>query len=224
MRVVGQLTNGWLPASFGAIALASTAGLGWVAGHNLNLLLVSTLTAAIVAPAFGASGRGVVDAAALVAAGSIGVGAGWVAIGHSPSTGFALELNCISVVAALLSAEVGTCRLLVACRANRAVAGAVVTTLGAVWLAWPLWTATAPPFCVRVNPLLAVNGVVADALGIWTEQPIAYPWIALGQDVSYQLPTSPWACIGIHLGVGVIAIACTLGIERAAPVRPAALD
>ena len=59
-----------------------------------------------------------------------------------------------------------------------------------------------------------MNGVLAPDMGIWTEQPVAYRLIALGQDVSYTLPRSIWPSVSAHAALGFTTLAVAALVDR----------
>ena len=206
----------WFWASAAVWGFASGLVLLLAGGDSLDFYLVSTVMAAILVPLFVTRDSGWLAGVGTIAAGTAGVAAcwAWTAVA-GPMTGREL-IECSAVLAGVVAAAVFAVRLLVAGGANVTLAKAAVVVSGLAWLAWPLWLTAAPPLLVRVHPLLGINGVLASRLGIWTEQPVAYPLISLGQDVGYQLPPSPWAGATVHLvaGVGMGLLATAIGRLR----------
>ncbi len=210
MTRVGQQSGIRRAAVFGAFALGSTLILWSAAGYSFNLFLAGMVAATTISPVFAVHGERVSDTCLLVLGGMLGVGGGWLGTHHSNFGDVARTAVCTGVVAAVIWCVAEVARLLVGVGIDKVLVGACGVVSAAVWLSWPVWAETAPPLLVRLQPVMAINGVVSDDLGIWTEQPVVYPWTELGQDLSYRLPRSPWACVAMHLGVGCVAT--TLGV------------
>jgi hypothetical protein len=102
------------------------------------------------------------------------------------------------------------------------VCAAIVTVSGLAWLTWPIymsraWEGTASaariaPF-VTLNPALVINGQLHRALGVWTEQSIAYHLTDLSQNVPYTLPRSILPCVLTHLLFGSALLALSAYFE-----------
>ena len=193
----------------GLIVLVCTLVLWPIAGNSLDFYLVSAITAALLGPSFIAR-ETVAEDLLTIGALTVGVIAPWFTADACSSSVTAGEVvRCGAIVAAVLCAETGLVRLLVGCGVDATIGRAAIMILGGAWLTWPLWLSAAPSVLVQLHPLLNVNAAVSARLGIWTEQPIAYSLISLGQDVPYRLPPSPWPCVGFHAVLGLAA--CFLG-------------
>src|SRR5688572_3398846 len=113
-------------------------------------------------------------------------------------------MACCIVVTAYASALAG---LTVGLRLTRLPAvgcAAITVVLGLAWLTWPIymsrsWEGTSSTDIVslfaRFNPALVINGQVFRAMGLWTEQSIAYRLTDLSQNVPYQLPRALGVCL-----------------------------
>ena len=101
---------------------------------------------------------------------------------------------------------------------------AAVMLLAIAWLTWPVWLGPqlvawglgVPGWATAWHPLFAANAAVVDALGVWTERPLAYALTPLGQDLAYAFPDSPWPAAVVHLAVGIAGVS----LRRIAPARP----
>jgi hypothetical protein len=209
VKAVGEW---WFAASAGLCGFASALLLLWAGGASLDFYLVGTVAAALLVPLFLTREPGWLAVAGTVAAGTAGVALCWAGTAVAgPMTGREL-VDCSAVLAGVVAVEVCAVRFLVVAGANVTLAKATVVMCGLAWLTWPLWLTAAPPLCVRVHPLLGINGALASRLGIWTEQPVAYPLIALGQDVAYRLPPSPWPGVAVHVvaGLGLALLATAI--------------
>ena len=176
-------------------------------------LMVPTLGAALVPVLSSSSGNvsGVRPALFTTAGSVLGVCLCW----HHHGRGELLDgLQTAAVVVALYSSEAAAVLLFRRWLGGTLAAG-LVTVVTMVWLAWPAWASTAPASVVQVHPLLAINGIVAADLGVWSEQPVLYRISVFGQDVPYTLPATPWACVAVH----AVMAAGLLGAGRL--VRPA---
>jgi hypothetical protein len=124
--------------------------------------------------------------------------------------------SCV-VLAAYGLALMGVAVMLRLTRLPAVGCAAVAVVLGLAWLTWPIymsrsWEGTASAgvvsFFARFNPALVINGQVFRALGLWTEQSIAYRLTDLSQNVPYALPQSIFPCVLLHglVGGGVIGV------------------
>ncbi len=193
-----------LAAAFGC-GIGGTAVLCWAADEQLPGFLASACWAATVSPVLVTSCRRGSEDLVVLAAVTAGLGVPWLICHHSGLTATVETLKCLWVVLAVLTTQVGTVRLARQCRITPTVAAGISVVVGVLWLTWPLWLTTAPPLVVKLHPLLAINGLLAADLGIWTECPAAYRVMTLGQDVPYSLPPSPYPCVLFHLATGVAA-------------------
>jgi hypothetical protein len=126
-------------------------------------------------------------------------------------------LGCCAVLAAYATALTGLAVGLRLTRLPAVPCAAIVTVLGLAWLTWPIymsrsWEGTSSAdvvsFFAKLHPGLVINGQVFRALGLWTEQSIAYRLTDLSQDVPYSLPQWILACALFHgfVGAGLIAV------------------
>ena len=134
-------------------------------------------------------------------------------MGHSDLTS---DLRCVAVLGSVLACQAGLICLGAGFRFSGDLVAAVISIAACTWLSWPLWLTAAPAVLIRCHPLLAVNGVLADRLGLWTEQPVAYRIMSLGQDVPYTLPPTVWPAAIAHGGMGVLAWGASLLLPRRA--------
>ena len=202
--------------TFGFPALPAAKLVRWLAASGLSFLVAAGLLAA--------GGGTIVGVLGIVAVGAIIVPATIGVAGRTPAAVTAVAgcccgvaaasrfetamsvgdvFACVGVVGSIVIAEIGLARLARQLGCSETVATGLVVAGTFAWLTWPLWLRTAPPVMMEVHPLLALNGTLP-TLGIWTELPVAYQVMVLGQDVSYGLPVTVWPTIGIHLVVGVV--------------------
>jgi len=115
-------------------------------------------------------------------------------------------ISCLGVIALYAAVLSALARLLAQRMPSTTAAGAVIL-LSATWLTWPIW-ATAlisgrvSGWLISLHPLFVINSLTPQ-LGNWTEQRVAYQLTNLGQDATYQLPTSAWPFVFVY---GAIAI------------------
>ncbi len=198
MTAARQMLRYAHPLAIGVAALVVSGVLVHAAAGELSGVLSGVVAVCVITPPLVAQTPRLPDSAAAVAAVSLASCAAWSVSSGCLSTQICL---CGVVVGAVLTAQVTIISVARRCRATANTASALSTVLGAAWLSWPLWLRHAPPLLVRLHPLLNVNGLLVDQFGVWTEQPLAYRVMVLGQDVPYALPTSPWACIAAHVGL-----------------------
>ena len=124
-------------------------------------------------------------------------------------------MACSIVLTAYSAALAGSAVGLRLTRLPAVGCAATAIVLGLAWLTWPIymsqsWEGTSSTDVVslfaRFNPALVINGQVFRAMGLWTEQSIAYRLTDLSQNVPYQLPQAIWVCGLFHglLGAGLI--------------------
>lgn len=190
-------------ALFFTIGAASSLACYLAGGATLQLPLGGVLFAALLVPPLCLTFSRTPQAMLVPAAISIGICLVWM---FWIDGWFSCAIILLSFTAAIASAA----QLLVRLRVHPVAAAALVTTLSLAWLTWPIWTSPwlaghSVHWLVTLHPLFAINTVCIN-LGIWTEQRIAYQLTNLGQDVSYQLPTSGWPCVMFHAAISVVLL------------------
>ncbi len=183
----------------GAVGLL--AGGGALVGYLVDLACLTMIAPLLMSGGAGI-GQGIIGLASC-----LGMTAAWLVCRRAAMPDIAELAEMTAVAVAVTTAELGVTRLVCWLGVPPAAAAATAVVLSVGWMAWPLWLTTAPPLLVRVHPLLAVNGVLAGQFGAWTELPVAYRVMSLGQDAAYTLPGSPAWCVAAHFGLGLTAIA-----------------
>jgi hypothetical protein len=117
----------------------------------------------------------------------------------------------------------GVCSLLLAIRFNAVLAAALVTTLGLLWLTWPVWLShaltgphgdTLVAWLVPAHPFFGINSTLIH-FDTWDRHPLAYTRLTvLNQDVFYQLPKGTLRTTAWHLIVGATAFTAGWLVER----------
>lgn len=94
-------------------------------------------------------------------------------------------------------------------------AAVTIASIGFAFLTWPIWLSqhlSSQTFglnwLVRLHPGLAINTALQSTYGIWSEQPFAYRFTNLNQDIAYTLPGIGW-CIGGLILLSVPALVGT---------------
>ncbi len=177
----------------------------WAAGESLGLFLGGLGMVAIAGPSMAVREQGWMRR--LVAMGCVvdGIAIAW--LGHAKVWEW---MQCYLVLAAFGAFLLGLIELCYRVGLRETVAAAVAVVTGTVWLTWPVWAAKAiegergqsvARALIAVSPTFAINHAVRE-MGIWSERPIAYRVMNLNQTVAYQLPTSVWPCVALHIAIG----------------------
>jgi len=182
-----------------------------ITGNSLDLFIGGVFfTALLVPPCSAIAGRSP-GAWGCVVAIALGIGCSWLMPVHAEMVTVRQWLICIFVLATFAAMLMAVVDLLTQFSLLPLIASGIVTIIGLLWLSWPVWlcsslTGSQLYWSVMFHPLLAINHVVANNLGVWTEQQVAYSLTNLGQDVQYQLPSSAWPVIGLQAGVAISLI------------------
>lgn len=189
-----------LPAALTAISAASS---WWAAGLSLGLFFASIALITTLLPSLILSESTLKHRLAIAAGAIAGTAFVWL---FTILKGVSLTqwLECSTVLAAYACALCGATILLHRLGIEKNSAAAIVVILGLAWLAWPIWLSTwiserTAALLVSTHPLLVVNGIFEDKLGLWTEGGLLYHLTGLGQDLAYRLPTSPLLLLIAHL-------------------------
>ena len=204
-RPMPTATSSWWRTAVIAVAASGVAfALGAAAEFGLAGYLTATVAIAVAFPFACSDVRPLPD----IAAAALGAAGCWLLM---PRDGITVTagVRCGFVLWSLLTLEGGVLCLSRTAGLSRDAIAAACSAAALLWLGWPLWLESAPPLLVCCHPLLAMDGVLAPVLGVWTEQPVAYRIMSLGQDVPYTLPSAIWPVVISHAGSGVVAF--TLG-------------
>lgn len=181
----------------GVLCLAEWGLAGWMAGAAIGTIVAALLLA---------SSPTVLERCTATAIGAVLLGVMLLALKRVTGLSNAESLQAASVVASVWLLAAALVSIGRSVRWPPCMAGGVALSFVFAWLFWPIWLRAAPPLLVAVHPLLALNGVLSARLGFWTEQPVFYQITSLGQDVPFQLPTTPWACVGAQAGVAMVML------------------
>ncbi len=191
------------------MVMATLCAAAWGAmGSGIDFFAATLLLATMAAPIVAGADRSPWTSALATAAMVDATGLAWLAAVIGGPVGWTPWLGCYAILTAWSAGLWGLSRV-----ATRAIgsgfAGPTVATLGLAWLTWPIWLSahlsgqwTGVTWLVRLHPWLAMNTLLAPATGVWSEQPFAYHWTNLNQDLPYSLPTPAWA-IGVFTAVGL---------------------
>ena len=189
-----------------ALGAAGCGLCGWAAGLSLGWFFGGVAVAMLLLPGLTLAQRNG-WAQALVYAGVVdGVAMVWLA-GVLRGISLGQWIECYALLAACGLAVWGLAALLRRAGCGAVAAAAITVVAGMLWLSAPVWLAPwlserVAGILAPVHPLLALNGIFGDRLGIWTQMGILYQFTTLGQDVAYALPRNcTWAIIG-HLLIG----------------------
>lgn len=212
MKLMGRDGRGALVLCALALGALCAIACRIAAGATLGYYLGPVVFAAMVVPllAEGAPAFAIALGGAVATAFSAGVFIVWLVNG--PAT---LHEACLSGMVLLGVAWLGasfTALFTMTLRSAR-LGGALAVVILLLWLTCPIWLSMslADPAWARwvspitsLHPLLAINGIIP-MQGIWTQQRVMYQLTALGQDVNYGLPQSPWPSALFHLLTGSAA-------------------
>jgi hypothetical protein len=187
----------------------------YVAGPTLGVLWIGFASLGIVLPTVASHQKCRWRWLICAAAGTIPAAAvwAWTAMpfsGHG-DIGFA-ALTLLTFAIACAGAASALARVMPA-----AAGSAAVIVIALAWLFWPIWLAhNLGPAAERISnalvathPLLTMNERLLD-WGVWTERPMTYRLTALGQDLPYSPPSTPWACIGLNVLIATPMLAIDL--------------
>jgi hypothetical protein len=199
------------------VACAAALTCYLVAGPSLGFLFGGIAMATFLTPPLVAAEHPPIRQVIVAAAVVDGVGLTWLLAIFAGDLSLLQWLQCYMLLAAYVAALATATTLLICIPLLRPLgAAAIVTTLALLWLTWPIWLApwlhgpqgqTLAGWLIAAHPLLAVNGI-AQHLGIWSQQALAYRVMNLGQDISYTLPTRILPAAALHVGITVLAGGC----------------
>ncbi|MBC8107697.1 MAG: hypothetical protein H7Z14_13985 [Anaerolineae bacterium] len=181
-----------------ALSLAGALASYVAAGATLGLLIGSVAFIALITPPMALAVSQRSERGFIAIASVLGNAVVWMF-----SFPIVDALRCGLILLAFALALVALTHGFRSARIRRSIAPALTTILALAWLSFPIWLRSdRSADLVAYHPIFAMNGVVK-SIGIWTQQPILYRLTTLGQDVSYELPTSIWLCV---IAYGVIAL------------------
>jgi hypothetical protein len=211
-------------------ALSVGAGVSfWIeraAGPSIELFTLVLLLIAVLAPLTAGPGRSAVWDLVIAGLFSIGAMSAWFWVAYLGGIDWAGTARAAAVGLCLGLSLAGISRLLSAA-AGRRILGHVwpgaISILGLCWITWPVWLSV--PLegqrlvkSVAVQPLFAANSAV-QGLGLWVEQPLAYPLTSFGQDVQFRMPRSVWPAILLHGGVAIVTWGVAIALDLRRPRR-----
>ena len=197
------------------IAAAAAAACLVAAGPTAGLFFGGLAFATLLTPPLALTDprpRKQLIAAADVAAGISGV---WLlAVIDEPALTAGHWFACTLLLIAYVLALWGLAALLSRLRLAPVAAAVVVTALGVLWLAWPVWLS--PALAGRddlvgrltpAHPILAADGALTGLGPAWTERHYMYNELSvLNQDVPYELPRSVWPGCALHALIGIASL------------------
>ncbi len=211
-----------------AIGLGVSIASYLAAGATLGLYLGGIAMLTLMLPALCAARRSLTESFIRATAALDGIAVGWI-LGLTSSTPVIQWLAAYAILAAYSLALWGIVMALSGIKFAPVVSAAIATTVGALWLTWPIWLATAlrsngGPWMVRwlipAHPLMAINHVMIDQ-GVWLQNRLIYRHVTLGQDIPYELPQSILPCVAFHLLVGAAMVVVARGASGSASTSSA---
>jgi hypothetical protein len=177
-------------------------------GVSLSLILAGPIVAAILVPPLALAPLRKFDS--VVAVGTIvdTIGCIWLAAVVRHALSFPQWLQCYLVLLAFVAALWALTIALERMKLDRVFASALTIVVALLWLTWPIWLApelneSLVSWLVPAHPIMALNGICFEALGVWSQQPVAYRLTSLGQDVPYALPHSIVPMILVHAAIAI---------------------
>ncbi len=216
--------NAWLAFFWPAmISVAGGALCYWAAGVTLGLFLGGLMVVALITSPLLAGedtwlGRGLAWGGAVH-----GVAAIWLVASVRVELDLGIWAACYLVLATMAAAIAAITVLMRSLRFGRVLSGAIVTVAAVAWLTWPIWLAPVmhgqrgirmAAWLIPANPAFAVNGVVRESMGVWTEQAIAYHLTSLNDEVPYALPERVVACLLLHAAIGGAGIGLVAALGK----------
>lgn len=204
----------WLLCAAGPFALAAaSAGLCYAAaGTSLGLLFGGLIFAALLAPPLVLSETCLMRQCLVAAGIADGIAMVWLAGVFDSAWSVRQWLTCYLLLAAWVAALGGLVVCLWRCGLGRITASAAGVVLAILWLTWPVWLSpwlngrrgeAIAAWLTPPHPMMAINAVVQDQLGIWSQQTLAYHLTNLGQHVAYTLPGGIAVAATVHLTIGL---------------------
>jgi hypothetical protein len=193
------------------------------AGATLGLYLGGVVVATALAAYAGLSEPHGWRRALAVGAVVDGVAVVWLVAALTTNVTVGQWLACYILLIAYAASLWGAADLLDALRMPPLLTAAIVTLLAQAWLIWPIWLsaglsgqggAAVVAWLVPEHPLFAVNAVLQQHLGIWTEHSLMYRLTNLNQDVPYVLPNGPWVAVSVHGVIAATFLAASARLRR----------
>lgn len=208
--MVGRIT--WVIVFPLLLATLSAIGCHLYAGASIGAYLGATVLVGMLLPPLVVVEKGWRERLAVWGGVCLPFLVHWLTIRGEMGARWSELLVCALVLAGWGLALAGICGAL-----GRYIPAALASTMTVVfalaWLTWPIylsrtWEGNASARVVArwsvFNPAMQIDGVLAQRIGSWTNQSVAYQLTDLNQTFSYGSPGQTWLCILVCSALGAL--------------------
>lgn len=190
------------------VSLLLSLWLAFLIGRNLGLFFSGLVLASILAPLLIVAEESFSRRVSIAGGIAGGIAIVWLSCVFNDTIAFGEWIGA-TLVLLFLSLSIAAVAALLA---KTRIPPAAVVVVSLAWLSWPVWLAPVLPgrestvaVLVAANPTFAMQGALSQSFPVpWAQHRIAYRLTNIGDDISYQMPTSTVPCLIVH---GVIATA-----------------